>query len=121
VGGVDNDGPALFVVEPSGVYYGYHGAAVGKGRQIAKTELEKLNLKELTVRQAVIEAARIIYLVHDDDRKRKISSSRSRGLAQRPKTPIFRSQRIYLMRLWRRQKKRWRTLTKYLYACIVAI
>ena len=38
---------------------GYHGAAVGKGRQLAKTELEKLNLKELTIRQAVIEAARM--------------------------------------------------------------
>jgi 20S proteasome subunit alpha 7 len=71
IAGVDTDGPALFVVEPSGVYYGYHGAAVGKGRQLAKTELEKLNLKELTTREAVIEAARIIYLVHDDAKEKE--------------------------------------------------
>ena len=38
---------------------GYHGAAVGKGRQLAKTELEKLKLSELTARQAVFEAARM--------------------------------------------------------------
>jgi len=38
---------------------GYHGAAVGKGRQLAKTELEKLKLNELTMREAVYEAARM--------------------------------------------------------------
>ncbi|KZW04286.1 20S proteasome subunit [Exidia glandulosa HHB12029] len=66
LGAVDKDGPIMFVVEPSGVFYGYHGAAVGKGSQLAKTELEKLKLAELSTRQAVFEAARIIYLVHDD-------------------------------------------------------
>jgi hypothetical protein len=38
---------------------GYHGAAVGKGRQLAKTELEKLKLNELTMKEAVYEAARM--------------------------------------------------------------
>lgn len=38
---------------------GYNGAAVGKGRQLAKTELEKLKLSELTTREAAIEAARM--------------------------------------------------------------
>ncbi|KDQ08276.1 hypothetical protein BOTBODRAFT_38105 [Botryobasidium botryosum FD-172 SS1] len=66
IGGIDKTGPALYVVEPSGVYYGYHGAAVGKGRQLAKTELEKLKLAELSTREAIFEAARIIHLVHDD-------------------------------------------------------
>jgi len=70
MGGVDNSGPALYVIEPSGVAYGYHGAAIGKGRQLAKTELEKLKLPELSARQAVIEAARIIYLVHDDAKEK---------------------------------------------------
>ncbi|KAG6880303.1 hypothetical protein C0992_000080 [Termitomyces sp. T32_za158] len=70
LGTVDKDGPALYVVEPSGVFYGYHGAAVGKGRQLAKTELEKLKLSELTTREAVKEAARIIYLVHDDAKEK---------------------------------------------------
>lgn len=38
---------------------GYNGAAVGKGRQLAKTELEKLKLSELTTREAVYEVARM--------------------------------------------------------------
>jgi 20S proteasome subunit alpha 7 len=33
--------------------------ACGKGKQLAKTELEKLNFQELTVQQAVKEAARM--------------------------------------------------------------
>ncbi|KAG6336348.1 hypothetical protein ID866_2743 [Astraeus odoratus] len=70
-GGVDKTGPSLYVVEPSGVCLGYHGAAVGKGRQLAKTELEKLKLSELSIREAVVEAARIIYLVHDDNKEKE--------------------------------------------------
>ncbi|KAI0321852.1 20S proteasome subunit [Amylostereum chailletii] len=70
IGSVDKEGPALFIVEPSGISLGYHGAAVGKGRQLAKTELEKLQLSELTMREAVVEAARIIYLVHDDAKEK---------------------------------------------------
>ncbi|KAJ3575175.1 hypothetical protein NP233_g1278 [Leucocoprinus birnbaumii] len=71
LGSVDKDGPSLYVVEPSGVFFGYNGAAVGKGRQLAKTELEKLNLRELTTREAVYEAARIIYLVHEDAKEKE--------------------------------------------------
>ncbi|KAF5333461.1 hypothetical protein D9611_002303 [Ephemerocybe angulata] len=71
LGAVDNTGPALYVIEPSGVFFGYNGAAVGKGRQLAKTELEKLKLSELTTREAVYEAARIIYLVHDDAKEKE--------------------------------------------------
>ncbi|KAF8450378.1 20S proteasome subunit [Boletus edulis BED1] len=69
--GVDKTGPSLYVVEPSGVCLGYHGAAIGKGRQLAKTELEKLKLSELTTREAAMEAARIIYLVHDDNKEKE--------------------------------------------------
>jgi len=71
LGAVDKDGPSLYVVEPSGVFFGYNGAAVGKGRQLAKTELEKLKLAELSTREAVMEAARIIYLVHDDAKEKE--------------------------------------------------
>ncbi|KAF8351279.1 20S proteasome subunit [Amanita rubescens] len=71
LGAVDKDGPQLYVIEPSGVFFGYRGAAVGKGRQLAKTELEKLQLDEMTTRQAVKEAARIIYLVHEDAKEKE--------------------------------------------------
>ncbi|KAK7695512.1 hypothetical protein QCA50_000148 [Cerrena zonata] len=71
LGAIDKSGPVLYIIEPSGVAYGYHGAAVGKGRQLAKTELEKLKLSELTTREAVFEAARIIHLVHDDAKEKE--------------------------------------------------
>jgi len=71
LGAVDKDGPQLYVIEPSGVFFGYFGAAVGKGRQLAKTELEKLQLGEMSMRQAVKEAARIIYLVHEDAKEKE--------------------------------------------------
>ncbi|CAE6397716.1 unnamed protein product [Rhizoctonia solani] len=71
LGSVNKDGPSLYVIQPSGVFYGYNGAAVGKGRQLANTELEKLNLSQLTAREAVFEAARIIHLVHDDSKDKE--------------------------------------------------
>lgn len=66
LGVVDKDGPHLFMLEPSGIYWGYHGCAAGKGCQAAKGELEKLDLTNLSMNQAVNEAARIIYLAHDE-------------------------------------------------------
>jgi 20S proteasome subunit alpha 7 len=51
--------PGLYLVEPSGLYYGYLGCASGKGKQVAKTEIEKLKLGELSCREAVKEAARM--------------------------------------------------------------
>ncbi|KXS17109.1 N-terminal nucleophile aminohydrolase, partial [Gonapodya prolifera JEL478] len=66
LGAWDKTGPGVWMVEPSGVSYGYSAIAIGKGRQVAKTELEKLKTEEMTAREAVKEAARIIYLVHDD-------------------------------------------------------
>lgn len=65
-------GPYLYMVEPSGLYWGYYGAATGKGRQAAKAELEKLKLGQdnewLTLEQGVKEAARIIYIAHEDSK-----------------------------------------------------
>lgn len=54
------------MIEPSGVYWGYRGCATGKGRQLAKTEIEKLDLDNLTCEEAVKHIALIIHKVHDD-------------------------------------------------------
>ncbi|CAG89125.2 DEHA2F09724p [Debaryomyces hansenii CBS767] len=68
VGGVDENGPHLYMIEPSGTCWGYTGAATGKGRQTAKSELEKLNFEELTVKEAVKVAAKIIHQAHEDNK-----------------------------------------------------
>lgn len=62
----DAAGPNLHMIEPSGVSYSYYGTAVGKAKQAAKGEIEKLKLSEMTVRQAVNEVAKIIYTIHDE-------------------------------------------------------
>lgn len=65
VAGVDKTGSKLFCIEPSGVYYGYRACAIGKGRALAKTELEKIVQREadggepITCRDAVREVARM--------------------------------------------------------------
>jgi 20S proteasome subunit alpha 7 len=56
----------LYVLEPTGVCLRYFGAALGKGRQSAKSEIEKLDLTKLTCREALKEIAKMIYTTHDD-------------------------------------------------------
>lgn len=63
---------SLHMVEPSGVSYEYFGCAAGKGRQPAKTEMEKLNLNKaddgenIDVREGVKQLARIIHSLHEE-------------------------------------------------------
>lgn len=77
VEGKKHGGPFLYMVEPSGMYWGYYGAATGKGRQAAKAELEKLDLSGgesgggLSLEEGVKEAARIIYVAHDDNKDKE--------------------------------------------------
>ncbi|GAB1202761.1 nucleophile aminohydrolase [Aspergillus pseudonomiae] len=70
IDGARAGGPGLYMIEPSGLYWGYYGAATGKGRQAAKAELEKLDLSSgnLGLVDAVKEAARIIYVAHEDSK-----------------------------------------------------
>ncbi|KAK9828499.1 hypothetical protein WJX72_000385 [[Myrmecia] bisecta] len=64
----DRDGPQLYLVEPSGTGHRFFGTAVGKGRTAAKNEIEKLKLEELTCRQGVLEIAKILHNVHDEEK-----------------------------------------------------
>lgn len=62
--------PSLHMVEPNGVAYGYHACAAGKGRQPAKTELEKLELHKapITCDEAVKQVCRIIHMLWDESK-----------------------------------------------------
>eukprot|EP00058_Branchiostoma_floridae_P024691 XP_002610181.1 hypothetical protein BRAFLDRAFT_264234 [Branchiostoma floridae] len=61
-----DDGPQLYMMDPSGVHWGYYGCAIGKARQAAKTEIEKLKMADQSCKDLVKEAAKIIYIVHDE-------------------------------------------------------
>lgn len=52
-------GPKLYLIEPSGHAYGYFGCAIGKGKTVARTEIEKIKFAELSARDAVKEAVRM--------------------------------------------------------------
>eukprot|EP00775_Hariotina_reticulata_P013232 gene13232-13363_t len=65
----DQAGPQLHLIEPSGVAHRYFGTAVGKGRQSVKTEIERLKYDQITCRQAVVECAKVLYKVHEEDGK----------------------------------------------------
>lgn len=60
-----DDGPQLFLADPSGMTAGYHACAVGKAKNVAKTKLDEINFGEITCREAVVKAAKILHEVHD--------------------------------------------------------
>ncbi|KAK9822442.1 hypothetical protein WJX74_011023 [Apatococcus lobatus] len=64
----DSEGPQLYLIEPGGTAHRYFGTAIGKGRQSAKTDIEKLKLTELSCRQGVVEVAKILHTVHDEEK-----------------------------------------------------
>jgi len=64
------DAAELYSIDPSGACYRYHGIAVGKGRQVAKVEMEKLKLNELTCEDALVEMCRILKLSHEESKDR---------------------------------------------------
>ncbi|PIK57084.1 putative proteasome subunit alpha type-3 [Apostichopus japonicus] len=71
LGSFSEDTPQLHMIDPSGVFFGYHGCAIGKARQAAKTEVEKFltadkHFKDMTCEQVVKEVAKMIYVVHDE-------------------------------------------------------
>lgn len=55
----EENGPEMYCIEPSGVSFGYFGCAIGKAKQAAKTEIEKLKLENLTMRELINEGAKM--------------------------------------------------------------
>ncbi|EPB74998.1 peptidase, T1 family [Ancylostoma ceylanicum] len=68
----EKDGGKLFLVEPSGLCYEYKAWAVGKHRQAAKAEIEKLKLEDFDMKDLVKEAARIIMAIRDENKDKDV-------------------------------------------------
>ena len=75
IAGYDEDTKecSLQLIEPNGAPYSYYGVATGKGKQAAKTELEKLNLHKtpVPVDEAVKQITRILLLLHQEQKDSK--------------------------------------------------
>jgi len=72
LGCVDKDTkvPSLFCIDPAGLVYKYSGTAIGKGKQAAKTEIEKLMAHQtMTCQEALVHVAKILHKVHDEKDK----------------------------------------------------
>merc|ERR1712217_435792 len=74
LGCVDKDTktPSLFAIEPQGSVAKYFGTAEGKGKQAAKTEIEKLfpnGENSKTCSDSAVQVARILHKVHDEKDK----------------------------------------------------
>uniref|UniRef100_A0A915Q5S2 Proteasome alpha-type subunits domain-containing protein n=1 Tax=Setaria digitata TaxID=48799 RepID=A0A915Q5S2_9BILA len=68
----NQNGSQLFLLEPSGLCYEYKAWAIGKHRQAAKTEIEKLKFEDIPMQQLVKEAARIILMVRDESKDKNL-------------------------------------------------
>jgi 20S proteasome subunit alpha 2 len=53
VAGVDDDGPQLYQVDPSGAYFGWRASAIGKNFTNAKTFLEKRYAEDMELEDAI--------------------------------------------------------------------
>jgi 20S proteasome subunit alpha 7 len=60
------------LIEPSGLCYEYKAWSIGKHRQAAKTEIEKLKLDELTIDQLVKETVRILITIRDEAKEKNV-------------------------------------------------
>ena len=60
----------LYSVETNGAAYSFYGVATGKGKQAAKTELEKLDLHKspCTSAEAVKHVAKILTMLHNENK-----------------------------------------------------
>jgi 20S proteasome subunit alpha 7 len=56
----------LHMTDNKGISYRYFGCATGKGKRSATTEIEKLDLPNMTCREGLQAAAKILETVHDD-------------------------------------------------------
>lgn len=67
-----DDGPELYLLEPSGTAHRYFGTVVGKGKQAARTELERLDLASLTCVEAVAAMCKIFYKLREEEKPYEI-------------------------------------------------
>lgn len=73
VGGWDNlrKDFSLYMIEPSGQCFEYYGCASGKGKQIARNEIEKKNFREMTVEEALPLVVKILLTAQEENKDKR--------------------------------------------------
>ena len=62
---------ALYMVEPSGACFQYYGCASGRGKQIARNEIERGNFRNMTVEEALPLFVKILLKSQDEMKEKK--------------------------------------------------
>ena len=65
IGGVDNNGNALFLVDPSGTYVEYNAVAIGANSDIVTEFLKKEYKPDFTIDEGIVLAIAAIYLASE--------------------------------------------------------
>ena len=70
-------GQQLYMVEPSGACFQYYGCASGRGKQMARNEIEKGKFREKTVEEALPLVAKILLKCQEEmkDKKQELEIS----------------------------------------------
>ena len=66
IAGVDDDGPQIFLTDPSGTYLGYEAVAIGAGSDQVTEYLEQNYKKPIGLDEGCVLAIESIYLVSED-------------------------------------------------------
>jgi len=64
--GVDVNGPQLFHMDPSGTFIQYDAKAIGSGSEGAQQALQEIYHKNMTLREACVEALKILKQVMEE-------------------------------------------------------
>jgi 20S proteasome subunit alpha 7 len=61
----------LYMIEPSGAVFEYYGCAAGRGRQLARNEIEKRNFRDMTCKEAIPVITKILLKSQEEMRDKK--------------------------------------------------
>lgn len=60
----EDEGYNLYMLEPSGIYYGYSCCTAGKGRQTSKAQFEKNDFSKMTCEEALKFVAKMYKIIN---------------------------------------------------------
>jgi len=71
IAGVDEDGPAIFVTDPSGTYLGYDAIAIGGNSDQVNEFLEKVYREDMTLEEACVLATKCVLKASEEKTESK--------------------------------------------------
>ena len=70
--GIDHGQPRLFMVEPSGRFFEYYACAAGKGSQVCKGELDKLDLSNLSTEEGAYRLTKMLIKSREEGQDKRL-------------------------------------------------